>query len=105
VSFAAKSTLPRLGREYYQGHAMVLWTHTFEHRASGWLTDKFHTQFREILLHACGRYSLATPCYVLMPDHWHIVWTGLSGGTERSSSDPCAPARGYDGQKRKNSDA
>ena len=62
---------------------MVFWTHTFEHRTSGWLTDTFHNQFREVLLHACGRYSVATPCYVLMPDHWHIVWVGLSGDSDQ----------------------
>ena len=83
MSFVAKSTLPRLGREFYQGHAMVLWTHTFEQRASGWLTDTCHQHFREILLHACGRYALATPCYVLMPDHWHIVWVGLDEKTDQ----------------------
>lgn len=79
-----KSKLPRLGREFYQGHAMVLWTHTFENRATGWLNDAFHQRFREMLLHACARYSVASPCYVLMPDHWHLVWLGLNSGSDQS---------------------
>src|SRR3954471_9763093 len=81
-----KSKLPHLGREFYQGHATVLWTHTFEHRSTGWLNDKFHHIFREILLHACGRYALAAPCYVLMPDHWHLVWMGLDSDSNQISA-------------------
>ncbi len=73
-----KSKLPRLPREFYQGLAAVFWTHTFENRTTGWLTDKFHLLFREALVHACARHHLACPAYVLMPDHWHIVWIGLS---------------------------
>ena len=78
MAFTPKSHLPRLAREFYQGRAAVLWTHTMEDRAPGWLDERFHRHFREILLHACHRYVLATPCYVLMPDHWHIVWMGLA---------------------------
>ena len=77
MTFVRKSKLPRLNREFYQGRAFVLWTHTLENRATGWLDDSFHASFREILLHASIRYSLACPCYVLMPDHWHVVWMGL----------------------------
>jgi putative transposase len=82
MSFTLKSKLPRLAREFYRGHAMVFWTHTIEKRKTGWLNDAFHNRFRELLLHACGRYAVASPCYVLMPDHWHLVWLGL-----RDSSD------------------
>jgi len=81
-----KSKLPRLRREFYQGPTTVLWTHTFEQRATGWLNDKFHHTFREILLHACSRYSIATPCYVLMPDHWHLVWMGLHQDSDQISA-------------------
>jgi len=77
MTFIPKSKLPRLGREFYQGHAFVLWTHTMEHRATGWLNHAFHLQFRELLVHTCHRYELATPVYVLMPDHIHLVWLGL----------------------------
>jgi putative transposase len=79
-----KSKLPRLAREFCQGRAAVFWTHTFEDRAQGWLDDSFHARFREVLLHACGRFHLACPCYVLMPDHWHLVWTGLTEGSDQS---------------------
>ncbi len=78
MPFTPKSKLPRLPREFYQGRAAVLWTHTFEHRATGWLDVPFHGRFREILLHACARYQLACPAYMLMPDHWHLVWLGLA---------------------------
>jgi len=72
-----KRNLPRLPREWYQGRAFVLWTHTFQNRATGWLDDRFHCEFRMLMLHACARYALACPTYVLMPDHWHLVWMGL----------------------------
>ena len=81
---ALKSKLPRLPRAYYQGLTTILWTHTFEQRATGWLNNAFHHNFREILLHACGRYAIATPCYVLMPDHWHLVWMGLSPDSDQT---------------------
>ncbi len=77
MSFERKSKLPRLARAFYQGHAVVFWTHTIEHRAVGWLDVRFHSHFREILFHACARYHLACPVYALMPDHWHLVWMGL----------------------------
>ncbi len=78
MPLTAKSKLPRLPREWYQGRAAVFWTHTFEHRATGWLDERFHARFREVLLHACSRYQLACPVYALMPDHWHLVWLGLA---------------------------
>jgi hypothetical protein len=83
MPFVPKSKLPRLPREWYQGPAAVLWTHTFEHRATGWLTEKFHAHFREVLLHICARHRLACPIYVLMPDHWHLVWLGLAKSSDQ----------------------
>ncbi|HWL15384.1 MAG TPA: hypothetical protein VNR00_07250 [Opitutus sp.] len=83
MSFVAHSRLPRLAREFYQGRGIVLWTHTMEHRATGWLSPAFHHRFREILLHASHRYELAAPCYVLMPDHWHIMGMGLSDSADQ----------------------
>jgi len=83
VTFIRKSKLPRLPREFYQGRAIVLWTHTFENRANGWLTDTFHGRFREMLLHTGARFAMACPVYTLMPDHWHIVWMGLSEKTDQ----------------------
>lgn len=69
--------LPRLPQEYYQAFAAVLWTITLELRATGWLDAAFHTQFRELLLHAAAREGLFCPVYVLMPDHIHLLWMGL----------------------------
>jgi len=83
MTFIRKSKLPRLRREFYVGHAMVLWTHTLQNRATGWLDDSFHARFRESLLHACARYHLACPCYVLMPDHWHLVWIGVDESSDQ----------------------
>jgi putative transposase len=74
--------LPRLEPEFYQGFSAVFWTITLERRATGWLTDGFHSVWRELLLHAAAREGLACPTYVLMPDHLHLVWLGL-----RQSSD------------------
>lgn len=48
-----------------------------EARGTGWLNAEFHVRFREVMLHAGARDGLACPPYVLMPDHWHIVWMGL----------------------------
>lgn len=72
-----KSHLPRLAPESYRGLACVHWTLTLENRATGWLSPNFHATFREILLHACARYGLACPAYVLMPDHVHALFLGL----------------------------
>ena len=47
--------LPRLAPEFYRGFAAVLWTITLERRATGWLDDRFHLHFRELLLHAAAR--------------------------------------------------
>src|SRR4051812_34206755 len=84
MTFLAKSKLPRLAREWYQGRAVVFWTHAMEHRATGWLDDRFHARFREVLLHACARFGVACPAYVLMPDHWHLVWMGLSESSDQT---------------------
>jgi REP element-mobilizing transposase RayT len=69
--------LPRLPREYYQGDAFVHWSFATHQRGTGWLTDKFHTLFRELMLHAAAREGLFCPAYCLMPDHLHLVWLGL----------------------------
>ena len=80
-SLAAKQRhpgqLPRLPQEYYQGDAFVHWTLSTHDRATGWLAEKFHLRFRELLLHAAAREGLFCPAYCLMPDHLHLVWMGL----------------------------
>ena len=70
--------LPRIGRDSYQGNAVVLWTLPVAKRRTGWLDDVFHARFRELILHANAREGLICPVYVLMPDHIHLVWMGLS---------------------------
>jgi putative transposase len=69
--------LPRLPREYYQGDAVVHWTLTIFDHATGWLSDLFHSNFRELMLHAAVREGLFCPVYCLMPDHIHLLWMGL----------------------------
>jgi REP element-mobilizing transposase RayT len=69
--------LPRLNKEAYRGFAAVQWTITLERRATGWLDDRFHFHFRELLLHTATREALYCPVYVLMPDHMHLLWLGL----------------------------
>jgi len=70
--------LPRLEPEWYRGLAFVHWTPTIEHRATGWLTPDFNRAWQWELLHACARYKLACPTFVLMPDHLHFLWLGLN---------------------------
>ncbi len=76
-NFNRASYLPRLPREFYQGDAVVHWTLTISHRRRGWLDERFHASFRELLLHAAAREGLFCPTYCLMPDHLHLVWMGL----------------------------
>ena len=78
--------LPRLSPEHYQGFAAVLWTITLEPRATGWLDDRFHWHFRELLLHAAAREGLFCPAYVLMPDHLHLLWLGLRVASNQSDA-------------------
>ena len=79
-----KGNLPRLSPEFYRGFAFVHWTLTIEGRATGWLANTFHARWQLVLLHACARYQLAAPAYVLMPDHIHLLWAGLT-----EESDQC----------------
>ena len=69
--------LPRLRREFYQADAVIFWTLPVAHRATGWLSDRFHAAFREMILHTAVREGLLCPAYCLMPDHLHFVWMGL----------------------------
>jgi putative transposase len=78
--------LPRLDPEFYRGFAVVHWTITLERRATGWLDDRFHFHFRELLLHAAAREGLFCPAYVLMPDHLHLVWMGLHTDTDQRNA-------------------
>jgi REP element-mobilizing transposase RayT len=52
-------------------------------REQGWLNDRFHFSFREMLLHAAAREGLLCPAYCLMPDHIHFVWMGLRRETDQ----------------------
>jgi len=83
MALLRRSHLPRLPRIWYQGRAAVLWTHTTEVRATGWLGPEFYARFREVMLHACARYALACPAYVLMPDHGHVLWLGLGASSDQ----------------------
>ncbi len=75
--------LPRLCPEHYRGTAIVLWTHTIENRATGWLTSEFHARFREGMLHAAAREHLLNPIYTLMPDHLHLIWMGVAPDSDQ----------------------
>ena len=102
MAFDWKSKLPRLASGHYRGNVTVFWTHTLEHRARGWLSPCFHARFREILLHSCHRFRLLCPVYVLMPDHWHLLFSGWAGSSDqlqataflrRELRDALAPAK------------
>jgi len=75
--------LPRLEAEVYRGRAVVFWTHTVEQRKTGWLNAEFHSAFRESALHAAVRENLFCPIYVLMPDHFHLIWMGIASGSDQ----------------------
>jgi putative transposase len=77
---------PRLEPEFYRGFAVVQWTITLERPTTGWLDDRFHFQFRELMLHAAAREGLLCPAYVLMPDHAHLLWMGLHLGTDQRNA-------------------
>jgi putative transposase len=78
--------LPRLPPEYYLGDAVVFWTFTTFDRRTGWLNDKFHTTFRELMLHTLIREKLLCPIYCLMPDHLHFIWMGCSPPTNQKKA-------------------
>src|ERR1700749_365017 len=71
-----KRNLPRLDRGSYRGMGAVHWTFTLEGRATGWLDEKFHLHFREMLAHTAVRYGCVAPVYCLMPDHVHVLLWG-----------------------------
>ncbi len=88
LSFSATGNSPRdylrrLAPESYRGQAFVHWTMAIENRRTGWLTEPFHLRWREALLHTIARYHLTCPAYVLMPDHWHILWIGLHDDSDQ----------------------
>jgi putative transposase len=75
--------LRRLDSIQYQGDAIVHWSLTIRNRATGWLSELFHLRFRELLTHSCFRYEIACPIYCLMPDHFHMLWMGLSDSSDQ----------------------
>ena len=77
------ASLPRLAPDCYRGDAAVHWTLTIHDRQQGWLSEGFHAQFREIMLHASFRHGLLCPTYCLMPDHLHLLWIGLRRQTDQ----------------------
>ena len=71
------SYLRRLEPEYYRGQAYVHWSLTIQDRKHGWLQPILLYKFRELLTHAMFRYGLCCPIFVLMPDHFHMMWVGI----------------------------
>jgi REP element-mobilizing transposase RayT len=57
-----------------------------ENRDIGWLDDRFHAHWREVMLHALARYRLACPVYCLMPDHAHVIWLGMGEGSDQRAA-------------------
>ena len=78
-----KYSLPRLPPGFYKGDAVIHWNLTVFDRATGWLNDLFHLQFRELMLHAATREGLYCPVCCLMPDHIHLVWMGMRPDTDQ----------------------
>ncbi len=75
--------LRRLPPRDYQCNAIVHWSMTIVERRQGWLSVTFLYRFRELMTHTLFRYGLACPIFCLMPDHFHMVWMGLSPGSDQ----------------------
>ena len=71
-----KRSLPKLGRQHYQGLAIVHWVFTIEGRRTGWLNEAFFLRFQLAGVHTCLRYRVACPFVCLMPDHIHVLLMG-----------------------------
>ena len=71
------SYLKRLEPENYRGQAYVHWSLTIKDRKQGWLQPIVLYKFRELLTHTMFRYGLCCPIFVLMPDHFHMMWVGI----------------------------
>jgi putative transposase len=78
--------LKRLSAGHYRGEAIVHWGLTIRERRVGWLTPLFFYRFRELLTHTMFRYQLACPIFCLMPDHFHMLWMGLSSESDQLSA-------------------
>ena len=78
-----KGRLRRLDPLAYTGSACVHWSMPLEHHVTGWLDDLMHSNLREILLHACVRYSTVCPVYCLMPDHAHFLIMGIGDNADQ----------------------
>ena len=59
---------------------------TMDGRKTGWLTPRFHHEFREILTHTMFRYGLCCPIYSCMPDHIHLLWVGILDGSDQRNA-------------------
>lgn len=75
--------LPRLDPGLYRGRACVHWAMSLDRRTTGWLAPLLHLRLREALLHACCRYGLVCPAYVLMPDHGHFLLIGTGEAADQ----------------------
>jgi putative transposase len=75
--------LPRLDPAFYSGQAWVHWAMCIHERRTGWLSPSHHQSVRELLLHTFHRYKLLSPVYVLMPDHVHLLWGGISDDSDQ----------------------
>jgi len=56
---------------------------TIDQSHASWLDWTFHGHYRETLLHVLIRFRLACPGYTCMPEHIHLLLTGLSQGTDQ----------------------
>ncbi len=73
----------RLERSHYKSFAAVHWSMRVEPATPGWLDERFHFQFRELLTHTCLREKIFCPVYCVMPDHLHVVWIGCNANSDQ----------------------
>jgi putative transposase len=75
--------LPRLADAAYRDRQFVHWTMTIAGRLTGWLTPEFHAFFRETLRRNAERHGVIVPVYCLMPDHLHVLASGVRLGSDQ----------------------
>ncbi len=102
-----KQRLQRLPPEHYRGFSWVHWTITIEDRKRGWLDARFYFKFRELLTHVTFRNRIACPIFCLMPDHVHMLWSGLTESSDqllamkhlRTETNDCLKRIGFELQR------
>ena len=72
----------RLPREYYQGEVSVAVTLCMRNREHVFTEPQLVDIFTGMLSDAAGKAACSVPAYCFMPDHHHILITGMQQGSD-----------------------